>query len=86
MPPLNFTAKQTAGGGQFAAVPNMKRLHDEARSHNMVVWYSLGFTHITEPEDFPIMPAGQVMVRFVPSGFFDKSPALGYAHIERSSK
>jgi len=24
-----------------AAVPNMKRLHDEARSHNMVVWYSL---------------------------------------------
>ena len=24
-----------------AAVPNMKRLNDEARSHNMVVWYSL---------------------------------------------
>jgi nicotinamidase-related amidase len=24
-----------------AAVPNMKRLHDEARAHDMVVWYSL---------------------------------------------
>src|SRR4029077_11165476 len=24
-----------------AAVPNMKRLHDQARAHNMVVWYSL---------------------------------------------
>src|SRR5271163_2974409 len=24
-----------------AAVPNMKRLYDEARAHNMVVWYSL---------------------------------------------
>jgi nicotinamidase-related amidase len=24
-----------------AAVPNMKRLYDEAREHNMVVWYSL---------------------------------------------
>jgi nicotinamidase-related amidase len=24
-----------------ANVPNMKRLHDEARKHNMVVWYSL---------------------------------------------
>jgi nicotinamidase-related amidase len=24
-----------------AAVPSMKRLHDEARAHNMVVWYSL---------------------------------------------
>jgi nicotinamidase-related amidase len=24
-----------------AAVPNMKRLHEQARAHNMVVWYSL---------------------------------------------
>jgi nicotinamidase-related amidase len=24
-----------------AAVPNIKRLHDQARTHNMVVWYSL---------------------------------------------
>ena len=24
-----------------AAMPNLKRLHDEARAHNMVVWYSL---------------------------------------------
>jgi nicotinamidase-related amidase len=24
-----------------AAVPNIKRMHDEARAHNMVVWYSL---------------------------------------------
>jgi nicotinamidase-related amidase len=24
-----------------AAVPNIKRLHDEARAHNMVIWYSL---------------------------------------------
>ena len=25
----------------IAAMPNIKRLHDEARAHNMVVWYSL---------------------------------------------
>src|ERR1700689_5091900 len=24
-----------------AAEPNVKRLHDEARAHNMVIWYSL---------------------------------------------
>jgi len=24
-----------------AAVPNIKRLHDQARAHNMVVWYSI---------------------------------------------
>src|SRR5437879_1478342 len=35
-----------------AAVPNMKRLHDEARAHNMVVWYSLvGSNGKATPED-----------------------------------
>lgn len=66
----------------FAYAHNKESIYNQ----DVVVWYSLGFTHITEPEDFPIMPAGQVMVRFVPSGFFDKSPALEYAHIERPLK
>src|SRR5439155_12215926 len=35
-----------------AAVPNMKRLHDQARAHNMVVWYSLvGSEGKATPED-----------------------------------
>ncbi|HEY6255182.1 MAG TPA: isochorismatase family protein [Xanthobacteraceae bacterium] len=36
----------------IAAVPNMKRLHDEARAHNMVVWYSLvGSNGKATPDD-----------------------------------
>jgi primary-amine oxidase len=50
---------------------------------DLVVWYSLGFTHITRPEDYPIMPAGKIAVNFSPLGFFEKSPALGYAHVEK---
>jgi nicotinamidase-related amidase len=35
-----------------AAVPNMKRLHDDARAHNMVVWYSLvGSNGKATPDD-----------------------------------
>jgi len=35
-----------------AAVPNIKRLHDQARAHNMVVWYSLvGSEGKATPED-----------------------------------
>src|SRR6202045_3685776 len=35
-----------------AAVPNIKRLHDEARAHNMVVWYSLvGVDGKATPDD-----------------------------------
>jgi primary-amine oxidase len=52
-------------------------------NQDIVVWYSLGFTHITKPEDYPIMPGGRIAVNFVPRGFFTKSPALGYATIEK---
>src|SRR3984957_10257759 len=35
-----------------AAVPSMKRLHDEARAHNMVAWYSLvGGDGKAKPDD-----------------------------------
>jgi hypothetical protein len=35
-----------------ASVPNMKQLHDEARAHNMVVWYSLvGLNGKATPDD-----------------------------------
>ena len=36
----------------IAAMPNIKRLHDAARSHNMVVWYSLvGSNGKATPDD-----------------------------------
>jgi len=53
---------------------------------DVVLWYSLGFTHVTKPEDYPIMPAGKVSVNFSPKGFFEKSPALGHAHIEKAGR
>lgn len=35
-----------------AAFPNVKRLHDEARSHNMMIWYSLvGSNGKATPDD-----------------------------------
>ncbi|HEY1429118.1 MAG TPA: hypothetical protein VGF18_06065, partial [Candidatus Tumulicola sp.] len=48
---------------------------------DVVVWYSLGFTHVTRPEDFPIMPAERIGVTFRPRGFFARNPALGYARL-----
>ncbi|HVA32917.1 MAG TPA: hypothetical protein VNG31_02140 [Candidatus Baltobacteraceae bacterium] len=52
-------------------------------NRDVVVWYSLGFTHVTRPEDFPIMPSEHVGVNFKPRGFFAKSPALGYARLDQ---
>jgi primary-amine oxidase len=53
---------------------------------DIVVWYSLGFTHITRPEDFPIMPGERIGVDFKPRGFFAKSPALGYARLDETEQ
>src|SRR3984885_5324559 len=41
----------------IAAVPNMKLLHDAARAHNMVVWYSLVGSHGKATPDDVIDPA-----------------------------
>jgi len=53
-------------------------IHDR----DIVVWYSLGFTHVTRPEDFPIMPSERVAVNFKPRGFFTKTATLGYARTD----
>jgi primary-amine oxidase len=50
---------------------------------DLVAWYSMAYTHVAKPEDFPIMPAGKISVDFAPKGFFEKSPGLGLATIEK---
>jgi primary-amine oxidase len=47
---------------------------------DVVVWYSLGETHIPRPEDYPLMPNMKLSVLFRPEGFFAHDPSLGLAH------
>ncbi|CAK9438284.1 uncharacterized protein LODBEIA_P25110 [Lodderomyces beijingensis] len=50
---------------------------DEAvRNEDVVVWATLGFTHIPRIEDFPVMPVEIHNIHLVPANFFDKNPAL----------
>ena len=43
---------------------------------DIVVWYSFGMTHITRPEDWPVMPVSYAGFTMKPVGFFDMNPAL----------
>ena len=36
-------------------------------------------THVTRPEDFPVMPSETIRFRLVPRGFFTRNPALPVA-------
>jgi primary-amine oxidase len=44
---------------------------------DIVLWYSMGETHVPRPEDFPLMSSKKISVVFQPDGFFERNPMLG---------
>lgn len=43
---------------------------------DVVLWYTMGTTHIPRPEDWPVMPVHRMGFKLVPTGFFGRNPAL----------
>jgi primary-amine oxidase len=43
---------------------------------DVVLWYTLGVTHIPRPEDWPVMPVHRAGFRLIPSGFLSRNPAM----------
>ncbi len=50
---------------------------DSIYDKDIVVWYSLGMTHVPRVEDYPLMSDVKLGVSFLPDGFFSRNPALG---------
>lgn len=42
---------------------------------DVVLWYTLGLTHLPRTEDWPVMPTYTIGFRLVPAGFFSQDPA-----------
>ncbi len=43
---------------------------------DLVLWHTLGATHLPRPEDWPVMPVEYCGFILQPVGFFDRNPAL----------
>jgi primary-amine oxidase len=43
---------------------------------DIVMWYTMGVTHVPRSEDWPVMPVHQVGFKLVPRGFFSRNPAI----------
>jgi primary-amine oxidase len=64
---------QHPGGAGLPAWTAADRAIEET---DVVVWYTLGAHHQPRPEDWPVMPVAYVSFMLLPSGFFDRNPAL----------
>ncbi|CAF1141809.1 unnamed protein product [Adineta ricciae] len=77
-----FNEKEMFGGGDY---PNQSqedhgllKYTEQNRSivnRDIVLWYTLGITHIPRQEDFPVMPVATAGFSLKPNGFFDLNPA-----------
>ncbi|KAF8633538.1 hypothetical protein AX15_001342 [Amanita polypyramis BW_CC] len=48
-------------------------------NEDILVFVTVGVTHIPRPEDWPVMPVEHLSVIFKPNSFFDKNPSMDVA-------
>ena len=59
-----------------AGLPKYIADNESLNSEDIVVWYTMGITHIPRPEDWPVMPTHRVGFKLMPRGFFHRNPAI----------
>jgi primary-amine oxidase len=64
---------QHAGG---AGIPAWVEADRDLDGQDVVLWHTFGSTHVTRPEDWPVMPVERIGFTLKPDGFFDRNPSL----------
>ncbi|MFT7653700.1 MAG: primary-amine oxidase [Limisphaerales bacterium] len=67
------TPNLSEGGNGLPAWSEENKSLDE---QDLVVWHTLGVTHLPRPEDWPVMPVEYCGFMLQPVGFFDRNPTL----------
>lgn len=49
--------------------------NESVEGEDAVLWHTFGVTHVTRPEDFPVMPAEKMAVTLKPTSFFESNPS-----------
>jgi primary-amine oxidase len=64
---------QSRGG---EGLPRWTRADRPLTDEDVVLWYTLGVTHVPRPEEWPVMPVHHAGFKLAPAGFFARNPAL----------
>jgi primary-amine oxidase len=70
------------GGPAGDGLPKWTKDNRSLDNTDVVVWYSLGVTHVPRPEEWPLMPVHRAGFKLVPAGFFAHNPAMKEQRIE----
>ena len=70
--PSEVHINQNPGGEDFGLQKWVNR-DENVKNTDIVAWPCFGVTHISRPEDWPIMPVEILRVHLKPSAFFDVS-------------
>lgn len=71
----DFPNQGRAGEGLLKFVSPAESLGGDFGT-DLVVWHTIGLTHVPRPEDYPVMPTETIGFKLAPHGFFDRNPAL----------
>ena len=84
-----YDASQQYAGGSYvnqtrgdAGIEEWIKADRSIDQQDVVLWYTLGITHIPRPEEWPVMPAHHASFELVPSGFFQSNPAISEEDIQ----
>jgi primary-amine oxidase len=67
-----YPNQSTGGDG----LPQFIADNESLENQDVVVWYTLGVTHIPRPEEWVVMPVTHAGFKLIPGGFFSRNPAL----------
>jgi primary-amine oxidase len=62
--------------GAGEGLPRWTQANRSLVDRDLVLWYTLGVTHVPRPEDWPIMPVHRTGFKLVPLGFFAENPNI----------
>jgi primary-amine oxidase len=68
----DFPNQSTGGDGLIRWTEQDRKIENT----DVVLWYTMGHTHIPRPEDYPVMPTAYIGFTLKPTGFFTANPAL----------
>ena len=68
-----YYINQSKGG---EGLPKWTEANRSIENQDIVLWYTMGITHIPRPEEWPVMTPHHVGFKLMPSGFFTANPAM----------